>query len=78
VLAWVPGAALVGLLGITDLLLASVLVVATSVAVETLGSEAMLWLGWWHPRGAVVVLLLGAAALLAAQWVGPRRPSRAS
>ena len=75
VLAWVPGAALVGLFGIEDHLLAAVLALATSVALETLCGETMMWLGLWHPRAAITVGMAVAAAVLLALWVIPRRRS---
>lgn len=69
VLVWVPGAAVVGLLGIADTALAATLAVATSIAIETLGGETMVWLGAWHPRAAVVALMVVAAGILIAQYL---------
>jgi uncharacterized membrane protein len=66
-LLWVPGAAAVGFLRLTDQLLAAVLSIACSIAIGTLGAEMMVWTHLWHPRAATVVLACGCAIALLCQ-----------
>jgi uncharacterized membrane protein len=61
-LLWVPGAAAVGFLRLTDRLLAVVLSIAVSIAIGTLGAELMVWTHLWHPRAGTVILA-GASAI---------------
>jgi O-antigen/teichoic acid export membrane protein len=76
-LVWVPGAAAVGYLRLEDRLLAAALSVAASIAIGTLGAEAMLWTGTWHPRAGVVVLAALSALALLGQAERRRLPAHA-
>jgi O-antigen/teichoic acid export membrane protein len=72
-LLWSPGAAVISFFDVKDRLIAVVLAVAVSLAIGTLGAEAMIWTGTWHPRGAIVGLAVASAAILVGHHLGRRR-----
>jgi hypothetical protein len=60
----VPGAAMLTLLGVDDLLSALGLAFALSFCIEGAGALAMIWSGVWHPVAFSLALVALAAAAL--------------
>jgi hypothetical protein len=59
----IPGSALLTRLRVEDELEAAALAVGLGFTIEAAGALVMVWTGWWHPIGWVIVL--GAAACTA-------------
>lgn len=60
----VPGAAVLTRLEIEDPVVGGALAIALSIAIDVLGSLALVWTGWWHPGVLAVTLGAGATVLL--------------
>jgi hypothetical protein len=72
----VPGGAAVTLLDVPDLLTAAALAVGLSLALEIVGSLALVWSTFWHPAALAIGLGVAAAAVLGSDLVRLERAAR--